>query len=77
MCAETRNGVLYIFMPPTRELEHYVELVNAVEAAAEALDQPVILEGYEPPIDPRIGNFRVTTLSSLPSAARIPFRFRI
>jgi uncharacterized protein (DUF2126 family)/transglutaminase-like putative cysteine protease len=60
MCAETRNGVLYIFMPPTRELEHYVELVNAVEAAAEALGQPIIMEGYEPPIDPRLGNFRVT-----------------
>jgi uncharacterized protein (DUF2126 family)/transglutaminase-like putative cysteine protease len=60
LCAETRNGVLYIFMPPARELEHYVELVAAVEAAAEALAQPIILEGYEPPNDPRIANFRVT-----------------
>src|SRR5882724_6927728 len=60
MCAEPRNGVLYIFMPPARELEHYVELVAAVEAAAEALAQPIILEGYEPPNDPRIGNFRIT-----------------
>jgi len=60
MCAEPRNGVLYIFMPPARALEHYVELVAAVEAAAEALAQPVIVEGYEPPNDPRIGNFRVT-----------------
>ncbi len=32
----------------------------AVEAAAEALAQPIILEGYEPPNDPRIANFRVT-----------------
>ncbi|MGO9931794.1 MAG: DUF2126 domain-containing protein [Steroidobacteraceae bacterium] len=60
MCAETRNGVLYLFMPPARELEHYVELVAAVEAAAEALEQPIILEGYEPPADPRIGSFRIT-----------------
>jgi uncharacterized protein (DUF2126 family)/transglutaminase-like putative cysteine protease len=60
MCAEPRNGVLYIFMPPVRELEHYLELVAAVEAAALALAQPVILEGYEPPNDPRIGTFRVT-----------------
>ena len=60
MCAEPRNGVLYIFMPPTRELEHYVELVAAVEAAAEALGQPVIIEGYQPPGDPRISSFRVT-----------------
>jgi uncharacterized protein (DUF2126 family)/transglutaminase-like putative cysteine protease len=60
MCAEPRGGVLYIFMPPARELEHYLELVAAVEAAAEALEQPIILEGYEPPNDPRISNFRVT-----------------
>jgi uncharacterized protein (DUF2126 family) len=60
MCAEARNGVLYIFMPPARELEHYLELVAAVEAAAEALGQPVLLEGYEPPRDPRLQGFRVT-----------------
>ncbi len=60
MCAEGRNGVLYIFMPPVRELEHYVELVAAVEAVAEALNQPIVLEGYEPPNDPRLVNFRVT-----------------
>src|SRR6267142_1889799 len=60
LCAETRDGVLYIFMPPASELEHYVELAAAVEAAAEALAQPIILEGYEPPNDPRISNFRVT-----------------
>jgi uncharacterized protein (DUF2126 family)/transglutaminase-like putative cysteine protease len=60
MCAEPRHGVLYIFMPPARELEHYLELVAAVEAAAEELGQPVILEGYEPPRDPRLETFRVT-----------------
>jgi uncharacterized protein (DUF2126 family) len=60
MCAEPRNGVLYIFMPPASELEHYVELLAAVEAVAQALEQPIILEGYEPPNDPRISNFRVT-----------------
>jgi uncharacterized protein (DUF2126 family)/transglutaminase-like putative cysteine protease len=60
MCAQTRGGVLYIFMPPTRELEHYVELLNAVEATAETLRQPIVLEGYEPPNDPRLGSFKVT-----------------
>ncbi len=60
MCAEARHGVLYIFMPPVRQLDHYLELVAAVEAAAEELDQPLIVEGYEPPGDPRIGNFKVT-----------------
>jgi uncharacterized protein (DUF2126 family) len=60
MCAEPRGGVLYVFMPPARELEHYLELIAAVEAAAEALNQPIVIEGYEPPSDPRIGNFKVT-----------------
>jgi uncharacterized protein (DUF2126 family) len=60
MCAEPRNGVLYIFMPPTNSLENYLELVAAVEAAAAALSQPVLLEGYEPPKDPRLSQFRVT-----------------
>ena len=60
MCAQARDGVLYLFMPPARELEHYLELVAAVEAAAEALQQPIIVEGYEPPNDPRVRNFKVT-----------------
>ncbi len=60
MCAEPRNGVLYIFMPPTRRLESYLELVAAVEATAAELAQPVVLEGYEPPRDPRLNSFRVT-----------------
>jgi uncharacterized protein (DUF2126 family)/transglutaminase-like putative cysteine protease len=60
MCAEERGGVLYVFMPPTRTLEDYLELVEAVEAACAALGQPVVIEGYEPPADPRLVNFKVT-----------------
>ncbi len=57
---QARGGVLYIFMPPTDCLDDYLELVAAVEATAEALSTPVIVEGYEPPSDPRLTNFRVT-----------------
>jgi uncharacterized protein (DUF2126 family) len=60
MCAEARNGVLYVFMPPTARLEEYLELVAAVEATAARLSQPIVLEGYEPPRDPRLNSFRVT-----------------
>jgi uncharacterized protein (DUF2126 family) len=60
MCAEERDGVLYVFMPPTRCLEDYLELVGAVESSAALLRQPVIIEGYEPPADPRLINFKVT-----------------
>ena len=60
MCAESRDGVLYIFMPPVSWLDHYLELVTAIEGAAERLNMPVIMEGYEPPSDPRLQHFRVT-----------------
>jgi uncharacterized protein (DUF2126 family) len=60
ICAEPRHGVLYIFMPPTAHLLDYLELIAAVEASAEELSMPVAIEGYEPPRDPRLNNFRVT-----------------
>jgi uncharacterized protein (DUF2126 family) len=41
-------------------VEDYLELIAACEAAAGILSQPVIIEGYEPPRDPRLNSFRVT-----------------
>jgi uncharacterized protein (DUF2126 family) len=60
ICAQPRHGVLYVFLPPAEHLEDYLELVAAVESTAAMLSQPIIVEGYEPPSDPRIANFRVT-----------------
>ena len=60
MCAEARKGVLYVFMPPTENLEDYLELVAAVEATAADLGLPVLVEGYEMPRDSRIRHFRIT-----------------
>ncbi len=60
ICAEPRDGRLYVFMPPTRALEDYLEVVAAVEETALEMNLPVILEGYEPPRDPRLSTLRVT-----------------
>lgn len=60
MCAEARQGKLYIFMPLTLCLEDYLEVLAAVEATAESMGLPVIIEGYEPPRDVRLTVLRVT-----------------
>ena len=60
LSAQARDGVLYVFMPPTGALEDYLELVAAIEATAEELTTPIILEGYEPPRDPRLVKLSVT-----------------
>jgi uncharacterized protein (DUF2126 family)/transglutaminase-like putative cysteine protease len=60
LCVEPRKGRLHIFMPPLTDLEHYLELIAAVEATAENLGLPVVLEGYEPPRDYRVERLMVT-----------------
>ena len=60
MVAEVRDGLLYVFMPPTEALEHFVDLIARVEAAAAKADCPVVIEGYGPPPDPRLQSTTIT-----------------
>lgn len=60
LCVEPRGGSLRIFMPPLFTIEAYLELVAAIEHTAKALSLPVQLEGYPPPRDPRVAEFKVT-----------------
>jgi uncharacterized protein (DUF2126 family)/transglutaminase-like putative cysteine protease len=53
-------GVLYVFMPPLQRLEDYLHLLSAIEDTAQALDMPVVLEGYPPPRDARLKVLQVT-----------------
>ncbi|MGH3683695.1 MAG: DUF2126 domain-containing protein [Pseudonocardiaceae bacterium] len=54
LCVERRDGRLHVFLPPLEHLEHAVELLALVEAAVTEVGQPVVIEGYPPPVDPRL-----------------------
>ena len=60
LCVQVRQGHLYVFMPPETRLETYTALLAKIEATAAALAMPVIIEGYEPPSDPRVQVLQVT-----------------
>ena len=60
LCVEARDGRMHLFLPPVNLLEHYVALINAIEEVATELEIPVVIEGYEPPKDPRMQKFLIT-----------------
>lgn len=60
LCLEPREGKLHLFLPPVTHLENYVALVHAIEEAASELQLPVVIEGYEPPKDPRLQKLLLT-----------------
>lgn len=60
MVAEVRDGLLYVFLPPTEDLDHFVDLVTRIEAAAAKIDCPLVIEGYGPPTDGRLTSMSVT-----------------
>ena len=51
------QGRIRVFLPPLTHLEHYLELVTAIEATAVQCGLPVMLEGYPPPDDHRLRRF--------------------
>ena len=60
LCVEARQGTLHVFMPPTDRLEHYLEILAAVEDTSVELQLPVLIEGYRPPTDNRLHHFSIT-----------------
>lgn len=60
LCVEPREGRLWVFLPPLSHLEHWIELIGALEATAKACQLAIDIEGYEPPGDPRLSKLAVT-----------------
>ena len=60
LTVEARGGALWAFLPPLESGDDYVDLLAAVEDTAALLAQPVLIEGYPPPFDPRLRQIKVT-----------------
>jgi uncharacterized protein (DUF2126 family) len=60
LCVEPRGGQLYVFLPPVKDLDGFLELLTAIETTAAALDLRIVLEGYPPPRDARLKGLSVT-----------------
>jgi uncharacterized protein (DUF2126 family)/transglutaminase-like putative cysteine protease len=60
ICVEPRNGHLHIFLPPMEQLQHWLDMLQLVEATAKELNLPIVLEGYPAPLDTRLKRFSVT-----------------
>jgi uncharacterized protein (DUF2126 family) len=60
LCVQPREGHLFVFMPPVRTTEDYLDLLAALEATSADLALPIIIEGYLPPHDPRLNSIKVT-----------------
>ncbi len=60
LCVQPRDGHLNIFLPPLETAEQFLDLVTVIEDTSRTLNQPVRLEGYPPPTDPRLKTIKVT-----------------
>jgi uncharacterized protein (DUF2126 family) len=60
LCAEVREGKLYLFLPPLDTAEMFLDLMASIEATAKSLNIPVIIEGYDPPKDNRLESMKIT-----------------
>ncbi|MGB2918802.1 MAG: transglutaminase family protein [Mycobacterium sp.] len=60
LVGEVREGILYVFLPPTEELDDFVDLVHRIETAAAKVGCPLVVEGYGPPTDARLQSMSVT-----------------
>lgn len=60
LAIEHRDGQICVFIPPVMSADAFVDLITAIEEAAELTELPIRLEGYPPPRDARLNEIKVT-----------------
>lgn len=60
LAVEIVEGAMHVFLPPLMRIEHFLELIVAIEMVVEQLNQPIVFTGYPPPKDVRLTSFSVT-----------------
>ncbi len=60
LCVQVREGRMHVFLPPVTTVEDFIALIYAIEETARETLVPVVLEGYLPPLDPRLQKFAIT-----------------
>ena len=60
LTVEARDGLVHVFFPPVYRAEDWLDLAAAIEQTAQETGRKVVLEGYQPPRDPRLLHFSVT-----------------
>lgn len=54
LSVQVRDGILYVFLPPSQTADEYLDLIASIEVCAEKLSLPVRIEGYTPSFDARV-----------------------
>ncbi len=60
LVVEPRDGRLFVFLPPISDAEDFACLIAAIEDAVKSQKLPIRLEGYLPPLDPRLTFLTIT-----------------
>ncbi|MEM7648258.1 MAG: transglutaminase family protein, partial [Cyanobacteria bacterium P01_A01_bin.70] len=60
LVVSVEDSRLQVFLPPIAAARSFADVITAIEATAEVLDQPVQLTGYGPPSNQGIEGFRLT-----------------
>jgi uncharacterized protein (DUF2126 family)/transglutaminase-like putative cysteine protease len=60
LAIELHNGHVAAFLPPLEHAELAIELLAVLESVSQELEQPVVLQGYSLPRDPRLGSLTIT-----------------